>query len=142
MPEGNKRQAAIIFVIAGIFLVGLLLVGLGIVKQQNNNVAPHQQTEQAHQPAKEETEKKEAEKQDQAEQKPPEHPAPVPQPTPQASSGSSSVPSVVPATGPAPTELPATGSDFDFAIGAILLTLAGFTALRFLQSRQALQPKL
>ena len=146
MLEGNRRQATIIFVVAGIFLVGLLLVGLGIVKQQNKNIASNDQpSQQTNQPVKKEADDKDEQKP--AEQAQPQKPAPQPanpQPSPVPASGNVqpliAPPQAVPATGPA--ALPATGSSFDLAIGAALLTLTGFVAFRFSQSRQALLPKL
>ncbi|HEX6462145.1 MAG TPA: hypothetical protein VFZ58_02600 [Candidatus Saccharimonadales bacterium] len=145
MPEGNRRQAAIIFVIAGIFLVGLLLVGLGIVKQQSKNVAPAQPNRQTNKPTEKKPEKKEEQKplgsQPKASEAPRATPAPqATQQPPSRTSPQTPAPQIVPTTGPA--TLPATGLGSDLVIGTFSFILAAFMTFRFLQSKQALQPKL
>lgn len=128
MAEGNKRQAAVVFVIAGVFLVGLLLVGLGMMKQQNKNAA--QQPNTGTQPNHSKPKKQAEPKQD----KPPAS-------NNQQSGNSPETPAAV-APQPDAAELPATGSASDFLLGSSLLACLVFAIFRFRQSKVALLPKL
>ncbi len=139
--ETSNGRGALIFVGIAIVLIALLVGGIWWLKARNNDIA--QAPTQTEKPAEQtpETKPNEAETNKPAEDKPA-APAPAPASQPTAEQPKPASNQTTPAqTTPAPAEVPATGPAENLALLAITLTLLGFGAHRYRQSRNLLRSR-